>query len=294
MNTKRKVRKKINKKLLIIFDIDDTLIKSFSIKDQYITSYKNTEFLIMKRKNKDDKILLIRKYTRFLLDYCFKYLDVAFWSSGMKEYVYSILKLLLTEEQYKKTKFILCKNKANDSSTEYIDLISKHKINISDINDNYIKPLDSLFIDEYFKKFCKKSKTLLVDDNLSHIAVNPKNSLLVPKYNYSSNDNYLFNVFSWIKENKSKNIQKISLKLFDFSEKITTSNVEEKYKSFKESVQIGDFIKVDKEPPIFGYVTKVLRNKIEIVIYDYEPLENIKDEFKMIKIEKKDIKIYDI
>lgn len=36
MNTKRKVRKKINKKLLIIFDIDDTLIKSFSIKDQYI------------------------------------------------------------------------------------------------------------------------------------------------------------------------------------------------------------------------------------------------------------------
>ena len=35
MNTKRKVRKKINKKLIIIFDIDDTLLRVFFEDDLY-------------------------------------------------------------------------------------------------------------------------------------------------------------------------------------------------------------------------------------------------------------------
>jgi len=284
INTKRIV----NNKLLIIFDIDDTLIKSFF--SNFISSYKNTEFIIAKN-NKDYIIFLVRKYARFLLDYCFKYLNVGFWSNGKKNYVSSVLNKLLSKDQYKKTKFILSKNNIKNNNIEYIDILSKNKIVVPNINDNFIKPLDTLFNHNYFKNICKMNKTILIDDNLSHIAVNPNNSLLVPKFSYAENDNYLFQIFQWINENKNtKNVQKLSLKLFDFSEKITDNPIQKKYTTIKKDVSIGDFVKVKNN--VLGYVLSIDKNTVNVIIYDDEPHTKISNMFNIIKTDKSKLTIY--
>ena len=285
----KNIKRSSNNKLLVIFDIDDTLIKSFF--SNYISSYKNTEFIITKNKG-ENIIFLIRKYARFLLDYCFRYLNVGFWSSGTKQYVSSILNKLLSKEQYKKTKFILAKNIDRNNEIEYVDIISKNKIVVPDVNDEYIKPLDTLFNHNYFKSFCNANKTILIDDKLSHIAVNPNNSLLVPKFSYAENDNYLFQVFQWINKNKNEiNVQKLSLKLFDFSERIT-DKFKEKYSEFKKDLSIGDFVKVEND--VFGYVIGIKKNTIQVILYDDEPYTGISNMFKIIETSKSKINIYSL
>ena len=285
----KNIKRSSNNKLLVIFDIDDTLIKSFF--SNYISSYKNTEFMITKNKG-ENFIFLVRKYTRFLLDYCFRYLNVGFWSNGTKQYVSSILTKLLSKEQYKKTKFILTRNNDRNNEIEYIDIISKNKIVVPDVNDEYIKPLDTLFNHNYFNKFCKMDKTILIDDKMSHIAVNPNNSLLVPKFSYSENDNYLFQVFQWINKNKNTiNVQKLSLKLFDFSERIT-DKFKEKYTEFKKDLSVGDFVKVEND--VFGYVMSIKKNTIQVILYDDEPYTDISNMFKIIETSKSKINIYSL
>lgn len=288
----RKKEEKQSNKLLIIFDVDDTLIKS--IFSNYITSYKNTEYRIVKNKGKN-LIFLVRKYVHFLLEYCFHYCEVGFWSNGEKGYIKSILKNILNKEQYKKTKFIISRDKINETSTEYIDLISKRKLTIQNINNTLIKPLDILFSHRYFKKICNEKKTVLIDDNLSNIAVNPLNSLLVPKYTYHIDDIYLFEIFMWLQKNKdSKNIQKVSMNLFDYSKNIANEIVIDKYFEYKKDIKIGDFIKVKNDPNIFGYIIKKNKNNVEIIVYDDEPYQDISNKFSIQKINIKNLINYSL
>ena len=86
-----------NKKINLIFDLDETLVQMGK------ENFNNEGIHI-----KNNKFLFIRPGCKELLDYCFKKYQVSFWTSGSPKYCHRILSIILTKNQIKKTKVIIC------------------------------------------------------------------------------------------------------------------------------------------------------------------------------------------
>ena len=277
---KNKTIKKHRSKLNVIFDIDDTLIHSYNdYPDQRLRTNgiaENTEYGLFKSKNGSPFIYFIRNYTPFLLNYCLENFNVGIWSVGGYNYIISLLKELLTENQYKKLNLIISSKKRNNKYVEYIDDKNKKTFKIEILNDKPVKPLEYLF--DNYKNFNSKN-TILIDDSAFNISVNPLNSIYVPKYCLKESDNYLFKVYQWLdKHGKKKDIRYIDKKLFKYDEKINNNCFTvSKYQVSKSKLNIGDFVEYKKGSLfIFGYIININKNKYDIVEFDEDLLNNFK------------------
>ena len=88
----------MTKKINLIFDLDETLV-------QLGEANHNNKGIQLK----ENKFLFIRPYCKELLNFCFKKFRVSFWTSGSPRYCKKILTIILSPEQLKKTKIIICK-----------------------------------------------------------------------------------------------------------------------------------------------------------------------------------------
>lgn len=267
-NKKIKTTKKQKSKLNVIFDIDDTLIHSYFNKknDRNFSEgiYHNTEYELLKTTSGKSFIYFIRKYTMFLLNYCFKHFNVGIWSNGNHKYIIPLLKNILTKSQYDKLNIIISATNISDKYTEYKNLKNNKKFKINVFNKTRPKPLEYLY--ENYKKFNPKN-TLLIDDGSYNISVNPLNSIFVPMYCLKNEDNYLFDVFEWLnKHSKKKDIRKIPKNIFDYNNNINSECfVDDKYYLSNDKLNIGDFVEYDN---VIGYITDINKNKCNIIEFN--------------------------
>lgn len=179
-------------KINLIFDIDDTLIKTLLVKDN---NQKNENLI---KVNNNYGNVLFRPYLKSFLKFCYKYFNVGFWTAGSCLYCKEIIKLILNEQQYFETTMILARD-----NNDYIDL-KTNKFFKNIIKDKIIKPLDILWEDKTYNKIFNLKNTLLIDDNSDILEINKNNYILVNEFeNKNDNDSflcYLSNLLDLIKE----------------------------------------------------------------------------------------------
>ena len=142
--------------------------------------------------NNSCHITFIRPYLDELLDYCYENFNVSFWTAGSYLYCREVIRIILNEEQYKKTKFILSKH--GDSS---IIEIKSNKIINEDINNINCKSLNLLYNADY--NFTKDN-TLIVDDNIYVCNFNSENSIrIIPYDRINSHDKALNQLLEWFR-----------------------------------------------------------------------------------------------
>ena len=185
-------------KINLVLDIDDTLIKTVAINEEFIS--KNEEFDNMKiiRLPNFLGIVYIRPHLLNFLKFCFFYFNVSFWTSGSSLYCREILKLILTNEQYEKTKLILARDNNN-----YVDIKTNIIYRNIIYNDEILKPLDLLFNDKNHSKLFNRKNTLIIDNNKKISNSNFSNSILIDEFNLNKNDIglcYVSNVLNVIKD----------------------------------------------------------------------------------------------
>lgn len=182
------MRKKVN----LIFDLDETLVQMGK------ENYNNSGIKI-----KDNKYLFIRPYCKSLLDFCFKKYNVSFWTSGSPKYCHRILKIILTEKQFKSTKIIICKYKKQFLELKTNKIYPTIKYYLDDeVISNYVKSLNLLWNIEDFNKNFSIYNTLLIDDNLFLEKINPRNYIKIsPWCRYLDCDNSLLRLKLWLEEN---------------------------------------------------------------------------------------------
>jgi hypothetical protein len=229
--------------LNIIIDLDSTLIHSIENVDDtyYIANVKWAEMFTLKLQEKSntkkskkhhkktkkkqnivkvekvkEKLVFKRSYLNIFLRYCFKHFNVGFWSLGETTYVHGILKKILLPEEYKKSICIISRHALLEDAVVYKDSVNKKTYKIPYINDKTIKELTYI----YNNKITSKN-TLLLDDSLIHKGINPRNTILIPAYEYSIVDDRVLYIlvkeFDKIKHRKRIDtlpIQKLEEKLF--------------------------------------------------------------------------------
>lgn len=188
-----------NKPINLIFDLDETLVQLGK------ENFDNRGIFI-----KQNKYLFIRPGCEELLKFCFKKYQVSFWTSGSPKYCKKILKILLTDKQYKKTKIIICKYNKNFLEIKSKKIYETIKYYLDDeVISNYVKSLNLLWNIEDFNKTFSIYNTLIIDDNFFLEKINPSNYIkITPWCRYMKDDNSLNRLKFWLKDN-----QKILLKL---------------------------------------------------------------------------------
>ena len=226
--------------LNLILDLDSTLIHSvFPINNNYFLKniigadmtnirYTITENKIKKvNKNKKTKkntkvrktqkkeisttefLCFKRKQLNVFLRYCFNNFNVGFWSSGETIYVENILKTILLPEEYKKCICIVSRDKLEDDAVYFKDKVNNKRFKIENVNKTVVKKLSYI----YNNKITSEN-TLLLDDDTRNKAVNCKNTILIPAYEYNIiNDDCLFLLIEQFEKIKNKN----TFKTFDIN-----------------------------------------------------------------------------
>lgn len=199
-NTKYKI------KLNLILDIDETLIQSYNPYDNIYYSRKieidKTFFgeAVFTTYNKNIYITYLRPNLYEFLDYCYKHFNVSYWTTGKNNYCKSVLKEILTEEQYDKTKFIF--SLKNDN--EFTNLKTNNNFIIDKYNGRVVKDLKYLFTHSEFKKTFNSKNTLLIDDNPFNISINKHNSLFInPWCKYDKKDKKLKQIIDLLKKHSN-------------------------------------------------------------------------------------------
>lgn len=282
----KKFIKNSSDKLNVIFDIDETLIKSIFSDDEkrnFIEGVShNTEYNLMKTKNGISFIYFIRNYFYLLFNYCIENFNVGIWSNGNVKYIEPLLKKLLTKIQYNKLTIIIGRNNKTDKFIEYIDLKTNNKFKINLINNKLSKPLSYLFNTNPYSKTFNSKNTILIDDTPSNISINPENSIYIPQYCLKNNDNYLFNVYQWLKKNKKKrDIRYTNKSIFTYKDDSNTSCfINDKYYfSSGKKLKIGDFVELKRGNfYVVGYIDNIINDKYTIIEFDEEKL--FKNDFK--------------
>ena len=141
-------------KLNIIFDLDETLIQTVSKNNGVVHNFNSNPEIVefppfsnigciqyqsMTNEPSPVYIVSIRGGTKDLLEYCYRHFSVSFWTAGSYRYAKEVLKLLISEEQYKNTKMILAHYKEFGN---YIDL--KQTIPVDYIEIDYKQTLATL------------------------------------------------------------------------------------------------------------------------------------------------------
>ena len=175
-------------KINLIFDLDETLVQLGK------QNYNNKGILI-----KDNKYLFIRPYCLELLKLCYKKYNVSFWTSGSPKYCSRILSIILTPNQLKKTKIIICKYKKHflELKTKRTYPTIKYYLD-NEVISHYVKSLNLLWNIEDFNKIFSIYNTLLIDDNLFLEKINPRNYIrITPWCRYLSEDTSLLRLKYW-------------------------------------------------------------------------------------------------
>lgn len=249
-------------KINIIFDIDDTLVHTEYNKtyhDKYIRLNNEIQYIITNK-----SLTFIRDYTYDLLNYCFNYFNVGFWSTGTEKHILPIIKKLIpNKNDYNKINLLLCRHRYNPQNTIYKNILTKKKYKISDYNYYPIKPLDLLFENPDFKKKFNKNNTILIDDSAFHVSINPNNSIFIPTFCYQHNDNILFELLIFLDKNKNKkNIKNLIKNFYDY--KNNKSKCYHK-KMKKLNLSFGDLVKYKNKDV---YIIKNSKNKVNIYLID--------------------------
>ena len=147
-------------KKIIIFDIDETLIKAYDNDPggkRDILNFHGKKFFIKKRPGCD-----------LLLKTCLKKYNIGIWSNGDSEYV-SIVDLLF--EGKEKPVFVYTRD---------------NSINIRNVLTKQLELIDR-----------KIEDLLIIDDNFNVIN-NFNNAIIIPKFNGDERDNILIELNNWI------------------------------------------------------------------------------------------------
>jgi len=204
----------MSEKLNIIFDLDETLIQTPDIdlgnNKSNILNFPNIANVGIISSGEMKTITYLRPYLKELLDYCYENFNVGFWTAANYYYCIEVLKIILTEEQYDKTKVILAR-------LDYENII-EIKQNIKYTNENLnilnFKPMELLF-NNYSNLNFKIDNTVLIDDNMSVCEYNKFNTIKINKFNrFNINDNALLQLLEWLKNGKYNT--KIEFKEDDF------------------------------------------------------------------------------
>lgn len=283
-NSKKKVMKK---KINLIFDIDETLVKTLNTKNNSVLLdvEKNTLANIYTRKNKENIFIFIRKYCLFLLEYCINHFNVGIWTTGGDD-VEEKLKSFVPLYIYKKLNVIIYRKSLNEKKMICRDLKSNKEFESFRFNGQLGKKLELLFNHKYFSKKFKPENTILIDDNASNISSSPLNSIFVPEYCLSHNDDVLFQLYLFLRANKNcKNVRKLEKNIFNINQQITTNSCakkmyEKKIKHNKGNIidlkkpinlELGDYVEfTKKDREIRGYISNINKDKFEIIEYDEE------------------------
>ena len=207
----------------LIFDLDHTLIHSqfvaasnvsFPTKENH---YKwpstvlyadvlhksrlpnHSQFFIInfKRDPEEYGIVYVRPHVLPFLTFCFEHCNVAFWSTGTKDYVHSIVLHLLCalHKQPRDIAFAWARRKVDSSSTEpkFIDVFTEQLIGQNGMVNNttgFYKDMHYVF-----SRFPRLSRqhTILIDNLPTHYVANVENCILiVPPFSYlNTHDNVL-------------------------------------------------------------------------------------------------------
>ncbi len=202
--------KKTNKKINLIFDLDETLVQMGN------TNHNNLGFFI-----KNNKYVFLRPYCRELLKYCFNNYIISFWTSGSYKYCKIILDIILTPKQYQQTKIIICK-----SNDYYYEIKNNNKYKTikyykdDTLISDYVKSLNLLWNKKEFSCDFDSFNTLLIDDNFFLEKINPDNFIkITPWCRYLHEDNSLLRLKYCLKQNKETlgKLSKMKKKLFTFN-----------------------------------------------------------------------------
>tara|TARA_Y200000002_G_scaffold208474_1_gene171952 strand:- start:1581 stop:2540 length:960 start_codon:yes stop_codon:yes gene_type:complete len=277
----------IKKKINLIFDIDETLIKMLNTKNNSVILdvEKNTLTNIYTSKKKNNILIFIRKYCLFLLEYCINNFNVGVWTTGDED-VDVKLKSFMPEKLYKKLNIIIYRKSINEKKMICNDLKNNIEFESYRFNGQLGKNLDLLFNHKFYSKIFKPNNTILIDDNSSNISASPLNSIFVPEYCLSNNDDVLFQLFQFLRKINVKNdVRKIQKNIFNINQQITTNNCAKKMyqKKIKHNsgpiidyiktnkLEIGDYVEfTKKDKEIRGYISNINKDKFEIVEYDEE------------------------
>lgn len=278
-------KKQEKKKLNIIFDMDETLLKTIPVGlTKYLNIDKNTEYKVIKSKKVDFKIICIRNYFLFLMKFCLEKFNVGIWSNGGLVHVEDCIKEILPKELFDKLNIFIFRKSMNESKITYQDLKNNKKFDLFKYNKRGIKNLNFLFEDKFYSKIFKPSNTLLIDDLETHSAVCPKNTVYLPKYCPAENDNYLFQLYKWLDSIKNtKNIQKIEMLKFvdykkNFKDDCSFKHIFKLINTKKNKV--GDYVQFKiKDTEINGYIKNVNKKSFDIIEYT-DDLVEIKKEAK--------------
>ena len=286
---KKTSMKKVNnkKKMNLIFDIDETLLKIINSKNQTIMLdvEKNTLANIYTRKNKENIFIFIRKYCLFLLEYCINHFNVGFWTTGGDD-VEEKLKSFVPLYIYKKLNVIIYRKSLNEKKMICRDLKSNKEFESFRFNGQLGKKLELLFNHKFYSKIFNVKNTILIDDNSSNISASPLNSIFVPEYCLSHNDDVLFQLYLFLRANKNcKDVRKLEKNIFNMNQQITTNSctkkiVQTKFKhnpgpltELKKPInlELGDYVEfTKKDREIRGYISNINKDKFEIIEYDEE------------------------
>ena len=206
-NKKTRKNNKKHKKINIIFDIDETLIQAYNNEGGVLTSFNRGDYAIGKLDSGREYLIYKRPYLEKLMNFCYEYFYVSFWTSGKKDHCSTVLKNILTEKQFKKTKIIVARSDQN----EFYEFKSDKYYMINLHNNTIAKPLDYLWEHPDFSDTFNRNNTVIVDDNPLNIAINQHNSIFIyPWCRFDKRDRKLKELIKLLKKYKyASNIRDI-------------------------------------------------------------------------------------
>lgn len=212
-----------NKKINLIFDIDETLIQAYYNESGVMHSYDRGEFIVGKLGNGKEYLIYLRPYLKKLLNFCYKHFYVSFWTNGKKDHCLAVLNGILTKEQFKKTRIILARvdqNEVCECNTNKNYIINLHNYQIN-------KPLDYLWDHPDFNSHFKRNNTIIIDDNPINIAINQSNSIFIyPWCRFDKNDRKLKSLIKLLKKHKkTTNVKDIKTYTLHIPRKLSITEV---------------------------------------------------------------------
>jgi hypothetical protein len=203
-------------KLNIIFDLDDTLIQTpnynFSNGATHTMNLPEVCNIGIINTRKCTSITYLRPYLKELLEYCYDNFNVSFWTAGNYFYCIEILKIILTEEQYEKTKIVL----SRWDHTHLIEIKSNLTYTNENLNILHFKPLRLLY-ENYKNLNFTDNNTIIIDDNIYICDFNKKNSINIIKFDrFNNNDIALLELLEWLKKGDFRD-KKINFNIEDNS-----------------------------------------------------------------------------
>lgn len=172
----------MTQKLLIVLDLDETLIHSSDHKLvdlQYIGLFTQYSFVYFVYK---------RPYVDDLLDFCFEHFDVGVWTAGSKEYANLIIPLLFGK---RKPVFVFSEDRC---TIKYYSSSCRNEF--SKISEISIKKLKKI----WQKRYYQKDFTLVVDDTPTTFVNNYGNAILVYKWMGDPKDKELLYLKNYLKQ----------------------------------------------------------------------------------------------